>query len=67
MRKKTQPSQMITKLETGQKGVLIPRDVIESAGFTEDVPIIIEILDGKVVLRSPAMNFSKYIGILSGK
>ena len=67
MRKKTQPSQMITKLEAGQKGVVIPREVIESAGFTDGVPIVIEVLEGKIVLRSPALNFSKYIGILSGK
>ena len=67
MRKKQSSKAIVVKLEKGQKSIVIPRDILEMVGFGDGSLILVEVLDGVIVLKSPTINFGKYVGLLSGR
>jgi bifunctional DNA-binding transcriptional regulator/antitoxin component of YhaV-PrlF toxin-antitoxin module len=66
MKKKQSSTSIVVKLDKGTKTVTIPRELLEQAGFSDGTVVLIEVVDGTIVIKSPSVNFGRYIGILSG-
>jgi antitoxin component of MazEF toxin-antitoxin module len=67
MKKQQSAKALIIRLEKGGKGILIPRDFLEMIGLSDDQLVMVEVTDHEIRVKSPAVNYAKLIGLLSGK
>jgi hypothetical protein len=67
MKRKPTATSMILKIEKGQKHLPIPREFLEMIGIGDGGLALVEVVAGEIRIKSPVLNYGKFIGLLSGK
>lgn len=67
MKHKTSSTSVIVKIDKHSKSLAVPKELLDMIGLGDGSIVLIEVSNGVIVIKSPGINFGKYIGLLSGK